>query len=106
MSGCSSDELRCNLSARVSTGKKKMSACVSTGKKKMSSFSLSIHVIKLSHRDSKKVVRAFSSKRHCASFLVVDFPAARHGSIQIVVHELFRAVARKLDDEKASFRLW
>ena len=47
-----------------------------------------------------------SSKRHCASFLVVDFPAARHGSIQIVVHELFRAVARKLDDEKASFRLW
>ena len=83
-----------------------MSACVSSGKKKMSSFSLSIHVIKLSHRDSKKVVRAFSSKRHCASFLVVDFPAARHGSIQIVVHELFRAVARKLDDEKASFRLW
>ena len=95
MSGCSSDVLRCNLSA-----------CVSTGKKKMSSFSLSIHVIKLLHRDSKKVVRAFSSKRHCASFLVVDFPAARHGSIQIVVHELFRAVARKLDDEKASFRLW
>ena len=99
MSGCSSDVLRCNLSACVSSGQ-------NLHKKKMSSFSLSIHVIKLLHRDSKKVVRAFTSKRHCASFLVVDFPAARHGSIQIVVHELFRAVARKLDDEKASFRLW